>query len=178
MALKNLPKDHGAVVALLAVGALAAAGSVASHPGVKRGTFNKGGGPSTRGKWVELSYSYGQATQQQSRGMYSDPTVILVKPKGMKNEVRLLPGSGSSDNTTVFQVDDYLYVLNTNTRHDYAGLRVYMIDPEGARYGEGEAVEAGEMFLQGDEQLKEVLGKRGLDLTERTIAKYMSRYIY
>ena len=188
--MKNLPKDHGAIVAIGAVGVLAAIGSVASHPDVRRGTFNQSA-PSTRGKWVELSFSRGEATPQQSRGMYNDPIVLKVKPKGIKKAkvrlkghvrtnvlgtIRVLPGSGSQDSIAVFQNDDYLYVLSYSTRMGYVGLRKYLItEPLGTQY---EAVESGEMFLQDDESIREVLGKRGLDLSERNMVKRLSEYIY
>ena len=179
MSLKDLPKDNGSALAIGAVGVLAAVSlrSVVTDKNVRRGTFNKGV-PNTRGKWTELQYEKVPATRQQSRGMYNDPVVLEVEPKGMDHAVRLIPGSGSRDSITVFQVDDYLYALSYSTRMDYVGLRAYLIDPNEVRYGEGEAVEAGEMFLQGDEQIKEVLGKRGLDLSERNMAKRMAEYIY
>lgn len=106
--------------------------------------------------------------EEQSRaGRYNPGLVLLYRDKRKIQRVPI--GAGTSDDIYVYREGDDIYVLTVNDRLGYVGLDIFSGDP---------AEKAGEMFLQTDYEIEEILGRRGLDLSPPTMIRYMSNYIY
>ena len=124
----------------------------------------------TKGRFSEVEFT--------THGSVAD-----VHVKGMKRAIEVPYHSGID---AMFQQDRYLYVLETDSNIEAMSLTAYYIDPDEVRYGEGEAVKSGEFFLDGDDQINDILGigenygnnKHWYDLTDRTIAKRLSTYVH
>jgi hypothetical protein len=60
-----------------------------------------------------------------------------------------------------------LYVVSINTSLGYVGLTAYGIQEDD---------EVGEVFLQNDDEIQDMLGRQGLDLCPVTIARRLAEY--
>jgi hypothetical protein len=113
------------------------------------------------------NYKFRRETyEKQSKARRFNPATELVTPKGV-----FTLGCGESDAVHVFTENSLLYVVSLNTRYDYVGLEIFNpkddIDSCNA---------LNEIFLQGCEQIEDILGKRGLDLLPINIAKRLAQY--
>lgn len=105
---------------------------------------------------------------QRQAGRYNPGRQLIIKEKGYR---RIVPiGAGSSDDVEVFRDGDLYYVVSMNAAYDYAGLETFPADPLAHQAG-------GEIFLQADHEIREILGPRGLQLTPRTIARRLAEYL-
>ena len=108
---------------------------------------------------------------QRHAGRYNPGSQLIVRTKTARLIVPL--GAGSSDDVEVFSEGGLLYIVTCNASLDYVGLETVPADPaepEGAAFTDN-------VFFQGDEQIREVLGPRGLDLTPRTMARRLAQYL-
>jgi hypothetical protein len=115
-----------------------------------------------RGKLRERKqWSQGQYWKERAYG----PSVQVTVP----GEIVLNTGAGTSDDLTVYDYDgDKWVVLIVNRPLEYAGIEVYD--------DEGEQIDS--VFLQNDWEIEGMLGKRGLDLSERTMVKRMLERLF
>lgn len=107
--------------------------------------------------------AYRESFESQSKaGRYNPATVVKWEHKGHKR--RHVLGVGESDDYSIFvdTTDDTLYVVCTNNRYGYAGIQGYRPDDQ-------EPDEALSVFLQNDYAIAESLGRKGVDLSHRTI---------
>lgn len=104
--------------------------------------------------------------EEQSAARRYNPAQVAIY-KG----VRFSLSCGTSDDIYFYATSDRFYCVSINKRHDYTGLQEFFIS------GEYAGQEAGEMFLQSEDEIESVLGKKGLDYSPRTIAKKLSVYI-
>ena len=98
-------------------------------------------------------------------GRFNPCLEIIFKDKtgAHKNKI----SAGYSDDLFVYQEDLETFVLSKNLRLDYIGLQIF----KGSE-------KIGEMFLQGQEQIQDVLGKIGIELASFNIIRRMKKYIY
>jgi hypothetical protein len=92
---------------------------------------------------------------------------------------RLPIGAGESDDVNVFRDGPLVYVVSVNRGLGYAGLQVFELtsyEPSKYNAKHRQASEIGETFLQADYEIDDILGKRGVDLHPRTIAKRLADY--
>lgn len=102
---------------------------------------------------------------QREAGRYNPASVILWTFK--RRKCRLVLHAGSGDSLAVFRNGNRLVVLSTNTGLGYAGLQV-------ADIATGE--ETGEVFLQADYEVEEILGRDGLGKSDNWIARALLPY--
>lgn len=109
--------------------------------------------------------------EQRISGRYNPATILVYRGK------RCSLACGDSDDVEAFidgkGKEARIYVVSLNTRLDYVGLQVF--DPTDIDDNK-HCAEIGSVFCQGQEHYEECLGKRGLDLHPRTIAKYLEQY--
>ena len=111
------------------------------------------------------------AESQRAAGRYNPASVLLWEStyKRVKSRHRLILDAGESDYITVYRDkrEGLVFILSVNYRYDYCGLQVYS-EPAGGPVGG--------VFCQGSEQIADCVGPRGLDLSDRTIAKRLAVY--
>ena len=104
----------------------------------------------------------------REQGMYNPPTRITLQGK---DKVSFLIGAGSRDEITILAEgtgpDRRYYVVCVNHGLAYAGVEIFNVTGE----------PAGDMFLQYDHEVADILGPRGVGLTPITIAKRLAQYI-
>jgi len=76
---------------------------------------------------------------------------------------------GKADDVDFYQEDDCIYVLSRNYSFEYIGLEVH--DKETLK-------EIASIFLQGGEEIDEVLGKNGIDRSAHHTVKLLKEYCY
>jgi hypothetical protein len=97
---------------------------------------------------------------ETGRGLFLE----IASGRGPKTQ---LPLSASADDDVEVIFDGgSIVVYGENTRYDYCGIEVFSRK-------DGEWRQEREVFLQGDEQIRDVLGKKGLDLTTKTKVRYL-----
>jgi hypothetical protein len=101
--------------------------------------------------------------EEQFAARRHNPAQVLVV-----GDRRFSLGAGTSDDIHAFEHEQYIYVVSMNTGLDYVGLQIFAPDDS----------DAGEIFLQGEWEYREILGPRGLDLSPRTIANRLQEYCY
>lgn len=107
-----------------------------------------------------------ESTESQiTAGRHNPASVILWTFKRRKG--RLVLSAGSSDNLAVFRHGESLVILSTNGGLGYAGLQV-------ADIVTGE--QTGEVFLQADYEVEEILGRNGLEKSANWIARALLPY--
>lgn len=74
--------------------------------------------------------------------------------------------AGSQDDVSVFREKDTTFVLTTNSGVGYLGLEAYCGDAK-----------LGDVFFHQDIEVEQVLGRRGFELSETTMAKRLAEYI-
>ena len=91
---------------------------------------------------------------------YNPATELHRRDRKGKYKVTL--GCGSSDDVSVYLDSGLMVVLTVNRSLDYCGIEVFKRDEM-----------IGEMFLQTDFEISDVLGRKGLDYENITIAKIL-----
>lgn len=104
--------------------------------------------------------------EQRAAGRHNPATVLVYRRR------RFTLAAGDSDDINAFihgkGSSATMYVVSTNNRLGYVGLQVFNLTGE----------ETNSLFFQNEEDITDVLGKRGLDYTPRTIAKILGNYCY
>jgi hypothetical protein len=114
--------------------------------------------------------------------------LVLVRvrptPKAKMRNVELEISSGSRDEVSVYREGPYVYVLSINRPLNYVGLAEYdlRVEPTERRqslgWGDYAALDpVADVFTQADHEIDSMLGRRGLDLSERTILKRLMQYL-
>ena len=105
-----------------------------------------------------------QETEEEQRSQHHyNPGLVLIH-----DDLRIPIGAGTSDHIGVYERGGLLYVLSRNYGLGYIGLAAYEVNT-------GE--EAGEVFLQNDWDLEEILGKNWEDLSEEEIVQRLDPYL-
>jgi hypothetical protein len=91
--------------------------------------------------------------------------VLIYRDRGGIHRVTL--DAGRADDLHVFREGNETFVLSLNHRLDYAGLQIFDTDGD----------EIGNIFASVDYEIKEMIGRRGLDYDPMTIAKRLAEYI-
>jgi hypothetical protein len=99
---------------------------------------------------------------QSKAGRYNPARVVKVDSE------RFLIGAGTNDDVDVFKEGGPYLVLVVNRGLGYCGLEVF---------SPGDCEPSGEVFLQADYEIEDVLGKRGLGLADATIARRLYWFI-
>jgi hypothetical protein len=112
-------------------------------------------------------------------GHYNSHRNVIVRYRGKRFELE--SGFGSSDSVRVYREGSRIYVLSINRGLQYAGLAEYDLASDGATScanNEPAALApAAECFMDRDYDIVETFGKRGLDLSEVTIARRLTEYL-
>jgi len=103
--------------------------------------------------------------EQQEAGRYNPGLVVLFRDRRGKHRVPI--SAGYSDDVEGFRSGDETYILSMNQGLNYVGLEVF-------RGSES----MGDIFVDRDYDIDEILGPRGLNLTDHTIVKRLAGYIY
>lgn len=103
--------------------------------------------------------------EQRAAQRYNPATVAIYKG------VRFTLDAGSNDDISCFTNADQLLVTSVNTSLGYVGLQVFHLT------GDYAGQEDGSIFLQNDSEIREILGRKGLDYSARTIAKTLEQYV-
>lgn len=116
------------------------------------------------GKLVQESWD-----SQRNAGRYNPADVFIFEhPKF--GRCKAVIGSGESDHVTFWLKDDILYVVSVNYRMGYCGVDHFEFSQEKKRVDYINQYPSG-LFCQSEESYSEILGRRGLGLADRTIAK-------
>ncbi len=107
---------------------------------------------------------------QRKAGRYNPASVLILKASKRSPRVRCVLSCGDSDDVSFYTDRGVIVVVSMNRGLDYCGLQVFSRDEKIAGYPVGESMGEG-LFLQGQEQIEESLGRKGLDLSDRTIAR-------
>ena len=135
--------------------------------------------PSKRRRWVER-WPY------RHYNPHKNLVMLRVKPsaKSKPRNVELETSQGGRDKIWVYREKHFVYVLCINRDLNYVGLAEYNLrqQPEEQRaFGQDKdylSVEPwSEAFFQHDYHLKQVLGPRMLDQSERAILRRMMQYL-
>jgi len=97
---------------------------------------------------------------ETGRGLFLE----ITSGRGPKTQLPL--SAGSVDAVEVLFDGGFIVVYGENTQYDYCGIEVFS-------QKDGEWRQEHELFLQGDEQIRGVLGNEGLDFTTRTKVRYL-----
>lgn len=111
--------------------------------------------------------SYTTRLDWDAPGYYNPPTALKVRYQRQDHEFRI--GPGSRDALSVYREGPVLLVLCVNEGFPYVGLETFDLETDQP---------SGEVFLQGDEQVSEALGKRGTDLSPCTIIARLAEYCH
>ena len=100
---------------------------------------------------------------ETGRGLFLE---ISWTHHGPGKKMRFPLSASPGDDVEVLVRGSSVVVYTENVRYDYCGIEVYS-------WKEDEWYQESETFLQGDEQIRDVLGKKSLDLTIRTKVRYL-----
>jgi hypothetical protein len=112
----------------------------------------------TRTRLRTLPFTFVNATAEESKGMFHPPQVIRIGKK------RIVTPAGSGDDVDAYVYGDNVLVVVSNLRMPYVGATLYTDDGQG-----GYRVDQ-DVFLQGQEEVVDVLGKRYDSLRDLTLA--------
>jgi uncharacterized protein YegP (UPF0339 family) len=112
----------------------------------------------TRTRLRTLPFTFVNATAEESKGMFHPPQVIRIGKK------RIVTPAGSGDDVDAYVYGDNVLVVVSNSRMPYYGATLYTDDEQG-----GYRVDQ-DVFLQGQEEVVDALGKRYDSLRDLTIA--------
>ena len=112
-------------------------------------------------KIVKESYE-----SQKKAGRYN-PGLELVTGK-----LRAPIAAGDGDDIEVRQEKDIIYVLCRNYSLGYIGLEVFLKQPQQIN----QLVFVGEVFLQDESDIEEVLGPKGIDYSTATCIRRLEQY--
>jgi len=107
-----------------------------------------------------------ESLESQAKARRYNPAMVATFRYRHKNHEITLD-AGTSDRIRFFHEDQFFIVLSANWRLDYVGIQVYDMDNQW---------ETAKAFFQGEEQYKELLGPKGLDLSDVTIASRLFSY--
>ena len=105
-----------------------------------------------------LPFTFVNATAEESKGMFHPPQVIRIGKK------RIVTPAGSGDDVDAYVYGDNVLVVVSNSRMPYYGATLYTDDEQG-----GYRVDQ-DVFLQGQEEVVDALGKNYDSLRDLTIA--------
>lgn len=111
---------------------------------------------------------------QRDAGRFNPASVLIYRESHGRGKSRrecvhrLVLGKGDGDDFAFFRDGRYLLALSWRTGLDYVGLQVYSLD-DGEECGE-------DVFCQGEEHYREVLGPMGLELTPANMARRLFGY--
>lgn len=130
-------------------------------------------------EWAEFAHSVMEGREGEPMTTIKNWRRVERWPTGHFNphdnlivgDIELESGHGRGDSLLICREGGMILVLCTNRSLGYAGLAAY--DTEHTRkLADGAPLDATcELFLQADHELDDVLGARGLALTERTIMR-------
>ena len=148
--------DNGTLVTLGLVGVVAAVGAAnkAGYYGSTGSAARSTGSTRLR----TLPFTFVNATAEESKGMFHPPQVIRIGKK------RIVTPAGSGDDVDAYVYGDNVLVVVSNSRMPYYGATLYTDDGQG-----GYRVDQ-DVFLQGQEEVVDALGKRYDSLRDLTIA--------
>jgi hypothetical protein len=111
--------------------------------------------------------------EEQCAGHRHNPSlVILFRVKRGKCRFHIAAGHG--DDVYCFKSGFDVLVLSMNRRFPYVGMERFRVQNGPDRF---EDSPSGEVFLQGTEQVEEVLGREGEDKSPIWIAKVLEAYV-
>jgi hypothetical protein len=82
---------------------------------------------------------------------------------------RLILSAGDSDSLEFYREGNEVIALSLNTRLGYCGIQVY---------DETMGEQIGELFVQTDYEIADILGRKGVDLAPMTIAKRLYAHFW
>lgn len=106
------------------------------------------------------SYSFSQIWKA---GHYGPTRTLSYRIGREKFSVEI--NAGSSDSVYPYRDGDTLLLVTINRRYGYAGLEAFL-----------GGVKVGDTFLQNDWEIREILGKKGVDLEPCTIIRRLIPY--
>lgn len=106
--------------------------------------------------------------EQRQAGRYN-PGLVLIYTDTNRRKQRVPLSAGYEDYIYVYREGEEIFALSLNHRLGYVGLEVFSGDP---------AEHVGEIFLQNDWEIEDVLGRKGLDLSPPTIVRRLAQYLY
>lgn len=112
-------------------------------------------------KTITLKQTDESWESQRAAGRYHPAAVVTWRG------VERVLSAGDSDWVHFFEEDGALFALTVNHRMGYCGLEVFQEDDREA---------AGSVFAQSEEELREVVGPRGLDYAPMTLARRLADY--
>ena len=115
---------------------------------------------------------------------YNPHKNLVIHYRGKRYELEC--SAGSHDNVSVFREGKIVFVLSVNTGLPYVGLEEYNLDDDpkvrkgfAGRFGEGdyESLEPVASVFGQEQQVEELLGPRGTDLTDATMVRRLAEYL-
>ncbi len=122
--------------------------------------------------------NFGHMVPFDSTRWHNPPKLIEVMHKGTPI---LLRAKGSDVYTPTIANDDGIYYVMTIDRmYQYVGMSLFVVKDEhnGQEPIPSDGVEPlSEIFLQSDHEIESMLGSRGLDYSDMTIARRLASYL-
>ena len=114
---------------------------------------------------------------QRRAGRYNPASVFKFTHPELKITCRAVLGKGDDDACWMYYCKEtkLVYSVTLNRQMDYCGVEAFEFTPDETRI---EAREQDQLFFQSEEGYCAVLGKRGLDLTVRTIAHRLIDHLH
>lgn len=121
-----------------------------------------------------------ESLERQRDGQRVNPA--SVAKLHYRQRVYMLPlSSGESDSVYFFRNGREVRVLSINERYGYCGMQVYELnDTESPYYRNAKRYEAdqvAEFFSQSEDEMRELVGPRGLDYSPTTLVARLSEYV-
>lgn len=96
-----------------------------------------------------------------------------------RGKVELESSAGTRDSVYAFRESDCLYLLSLNEDLQYIGLDSYILYDHPTDFGNYKAiVSSGDVFLQTDEEIEQVVGKNAFQLKPNTIVRRIIPYMW
>lgn len=125
-------------------------------------------------------YPYRYKEQEVWVSGHYTPNIVICFNKAIKGVRQLMTGVGRANDYDLFQEGDRIYLLSVNRTMDYVGLTMFDLAYASNNW-EDESKKRitadREIFFQEQEQYGEILGPRGLELTDRTILRRLLPYL-
>lgn len=124
------------------------------------------------GKFCRESYE-----NQQKAGRYNPASVFKFTHPDLKITCRAVLSKGDDDACWVYYCKEtkLVYAVSINMRMEYCGVEAFEFTVDETRI---EARDQDQLFFHSEEQFRDVLGKRGLDLAARTIARRLIDHLH
>ena len=114
---------------------------------------------------VRATFRHESIEEQIAGGRYNPG--IIARVRLQDRCLRLPIGAGTQDEIEVFSTGDLIIVATKNDRLDYAGIEAFDLD----------GASAGDVFTQSNDDAREMIGRKGVDYTLRTIARRLQEYL-